>query len=397
MLPLPASWRRSIRRANLVQPRKLALESLEDRVVPVFTGGVFTAIGDVNGDGFLDLITGPGAGGGPHVKVFSGADGQLLRTFFAFDPSFSGGVNVAAGDLNGDGRAEIVVGAGPGGGPQVTVFDGTTGDIILSFFAYADTLRGGVHVALGDVDGDNQPEIIVGAGVGGGAHVRVFDALTGTEVLGFFAYDPTVRGGVEVGAGDLTGDGKAEIVTGPGPGGGPHVKVFDGATGRELLGFMPYSPEFRGGVTLTVGDVTGDGHPEVITAAGPGGAPHVVATDPFSGNVALSFFAYDPSFPGGVHLAAADLDWDGRSELVTGPGPGGGPHVRVLRPDASEITSFFAYDPETFPTGFAKQRPDNVIPPVVPPPPGPVPPPVPDQTTKKSPLGPMATVGAPWP
>ena len=77
------------------------------------------AAGDVNGDGHADIITGAGAGGGPHVSVFSGTDLSILASFFAYDPAFTGGVTVAAGDVNGDGLADIVTGAGAGGGPHV--------------------------------------------------------------------------------------------------------------------------------------------------------------------------------------------------------------------------------------------------------------------------------------
>ena len=56
--------------------------------------------------------------------MFSGADGTRLFSFFAFNPAFSGGVTVAVGDVNGDGFGDIIVGAGPGGGPSVSVFSG---------------------------------------------------------------------------------------------------------------------------------------------------------------------------------------------------------------------------------------------------------------------------------
>jgi hypothetical protein len=90
----------------------------------------------VNGDGRADIITGAGAGGGPHVAVFSGANLQLLASFFAYDPFFPGGVNVAAGDVDGDGHADIITGAGPGGGPHVAVFSGASLQLLASFFAY---------------------------------------------------------------------------------------------------------------------------------------------------------------------------------------------------------------------------------------------------------------------
>src|SRR5439155_12888022 len=101
---------------------------------PRFGGGVRVAVGDVNSDGIPDIITGPGPGGGPEVRVFDGSTGQLLPgpvgDFFAFDPRFTGGIYVAAGDVNGDGFADVIVGADAGGGPNVAVFSGKDGSAI---------------------------------------------------------------------------------------------------------------------------------------------------------------------------------------------------------------------------------------------------------------------------
>src|SRR5439155_13300663 len=118
------------------------------------------------------LVTGAGAGGGPHVEVFDGMTGALVRSFFAYDTAFRGGVTVAAADVNGDGTDDIITGAGPGGGPHVKVFDGASGALLASFFAYDAAFRGGVFVAGGDVDGDGRADIITGAGKGGGPHVK---------------------------------------------------------------------------------------------------------------------------------------------------------------------------------------------------------------------------------
>src|SRR5262245_59238393 len=98
--------------------------------VPSFTGGVRVAVGDTDGDGAQDVIAAAGPGGSPHVMVFSGKDGSVLRSFHAFDPLFRGGVFVAAGDVNRDGRADIIAAAGRGGGPHVRVFSGADGSLL---------------------------------------------------------------------------------------------------------------------------------------------------------------------------------------------------------------------------------------------------------------------------
>jgi hypothetical protein len=89
---------------------------------------------DVNNDGVFDLITGT-AQGADHVKVFDGQTGALLHSFLAFG-GYAGGIDVAGGDVNGDRFADLIVGAGPSAGPHVKVSDGKTGQEIRSFFAY---------------------------------------------------------------------------------------------------------------------------------------------------------------------------------------------------------------------------------------------------------------------
>ena len=110
-----------------------------------FTGGVNVAAGDTNFDGLDDIVTGPGRGGGPQVRIFDAVDHARIANFYAYDQKFSGGVSVATGDLDGDGDSELITGSGPGGGPQVRVFD-ELGTRLASFFAYDSKFTGGVFV-----------------------------------------------------------------------------------------------------------------------------------------------------------------------------------------------------------------------------------------------------------
>jgi uncharacterized repeat protein (TIGR01451 family) len=299
------------------------------------------------------FATGPGFGGGPHVKVFN-SSGTLVREFLAYDANFRGGVTVATGLVDSDNVEDIITGAGPSGGPHVKVFSGATGALIFSFFAYAADFRGGVNVGAGDTDRDGHADIITGPGQTGGPQVKVFSGANGAQLVNLIAYDISFLGGVFVAGGDVNGDGFADIITGAGPGGGPHVKVFPsfmGAFGVTGASFFPYDPNFHGGVTVAAGDVNADGGADIITAPGFGGGPVVRI---FDGPAALggilrplsNLFAYDLSFRGGVFVAADDLNGDGRADIITGAGPSGGPHVKVFNgANLALLQSFFAYDP----------------------------------------------------
>src|SRR5207237_4967322 len=143
---------------------------------------------DVTGDGRADVVTGTGAGGGPNVRVFDGASGALAGSFFAYDSAFRGGVNVAAADVTGDGRADVITGTGVGGGPRVQVFDGATGAELSNFFAYHPGVRGGVTVAAGDVGGTGTADVVTGDGPGGGRNVRVVDGESTELSASYYAY-----------------------------------------------------------------------------------------------------------------------------------------------------------------------------------------------------------------
>ena len=290
-----------------------------------FRGGVRVATGDVNLDGMPDIITGAGPGGGPHVRVFDGQDGTPLAGpvggFMAFDINSRTGIHVAAGDLTGDNRADLVISVDAGGDPMVRVFDGLDGSLLGEFLAYADTFEGGVRVAVGDVDGDGSNEIITAAGSGGGPHVRVFVDFEGTPLAGplggFYAYDPSFSGGVYIAAGDLDGDERADIVTGAGQSGGPHVRAFRGSDGSPFLGFYAYGQSFIGGVRVGVGDMNADGRPDIITGAGPGGGPHVRVFSGIDGSPLAGFFALASSFRGGVFVAGDGLADNSQDQEVS--------------------------------------------------------------------------------
>jgi hypothetical protein len=119
--------------------------------------------------------------------------------------------------------------------------------------------------------------------------------------LGWFAYDIGFRGGVAVATGDVDGDGLADIITGPGISGGPHVRGFSGLTAREVVGLIALTPSFTGGVTVAAVDVDGDEHSELVVAPGPGGSGTIEIWDgPNERRRVITPF--DPGFLGGVFV-----------------------------------------------------------------------------------------------
>jgi hypothetical protein len=280
------------------------------------------------------VLTGADAGGGPHVRRFSALDGSTpltgaLNSFFAFDPSFAGGVRVATGDINGDGEPDYITAKGPGTIPEVRVFDGATGTLLWSFMPYEIEFRGGVFVAAGDVDGDGFADVITGSGAGRSGEVKVFSGRDGSVLRDMFVFARAFTGGISVAAGDVNGDGRADLVVGSGPGMPAQVRVLNANDGSTLRAFMPYGV-FFGGVWVAAGDVTGDGFADIVTGAGAGGGPHVLVVNGVTGAVALGFFAFDPAFTGGARVAAGDVNGDGRADVIVGSGAGRTSAVRVF-------------------------------------------------------------------
>jgi hypothetical protein len=270
---------------------------------------------DVTGDGVPDFVGGTGPGIVTRVAVIDGVTNKEVVSWQPFESAFTGGVFVAALDLDLDGRAEVVVCPDQGGGPVAAVFAGaklaagTGGDAaqLVRFFGIDDPgFRGGARPALGDVTGDGKADLVVAAGFLGGPRVTVWDGasvLAGApaQLLNFFAFEDTLRNGAFVAAGDMTspddngGDGIADLAFGGGPGGAPRVRLFDG---------------------------------KALLAAGP-----FASLDEVGSAQKVNFFAGDPALRGGVRLALRDADDDGEADLITGSGEGEPSRVRLFLED----------------------------------------------------------------
>jgi hypothetical protein len=237
------------------------------------------------------------------------------------------GVSVAMGNTDLDIDSETITAAGPGGGPHIKLFD-ADGTLITGFFAYAGTMQDGVDVAAGDMDGDGVDEIITAPGPGSGPHIKIFSA-DGTEIRGFGAYAGSFRDGVHVAAGDMDGDGTDEIITIPGPGSAPHVKIFS-ADGTEIRGFSAYVPSMRNGADVAVGNMDADLNEEIITAPGENAAP-LVRIYEADGVFVREFLAYQSTLRDGLRISAGNTRLSSSTdEIATVPEVTGVPGVRLF-------------------------------------------------------------------
>lgn len=282
----------------------------------------------------------------PPAKVFDGATTstakRTLATFGRFDV---GGANVALGEMTGDAKQEIVLAEGLGKEPRIRVLTGD-GKLLGTFLAYDKAFNRGVNVAVGDFNNDNSREIVTGPGFGGGPHVRVWNR-TGKELFnqnGFSAYDRMFRGGIAVAAADVDGDGADEIITGPGAGGGPHVRAFR-PDGTLVLEFFAFDATMTQGITLAGGDFNGDGRDELAVAR-QGAGESEVRVYRFPGGVpelAIAFGASEPGYASGIDLTAGDADADGRTDIVVSQNAG--TEVRAYAMGGVLLRSWQPYGP----------------------------------------------------
>lgn len=304
--------------------------------------GIQALTGDVDGDGTNEIIVAAGAGGGPQIRIFN-LSGEVIGQFMAFPSHIRTGMNLALADVDGDGSDEIIATTMAGAGPQVRIFNGS-GEAENQFFAYAETFRGGVALTTGDVDGDGVAEIITIPDSDSAPQVRVFDN-DGSVVSQFFAYAENIRGTYHLTTGDVNGDGTVDIVVTPGPGLGPQVAMFTG-TGDLIGRFFAYATTFRGGLHASVGDVSGDGTNEVVCSPESGAGPHVRVFNT-DGGVVSQYWAYSETLRGSFTSFVGDVDEDGTNEVITAPGAGMGPQVRVFEYDGTVADQFFTHH-----TGF---------------------------------------------
>jgi len=242
------------------------------------------AVGDVNGDGRSDLIVGAGASESSisNVRVIDGRTGGAFpdgRGNFVPFAGLKDGVFVAAGDINGDGKDDIIVSSGDlvGSSSLIKVYNGNTLAVLHDFVAHPSRFIGGTTVASVDFDGDGKKDIVAGFGRGSEGLVRVFKAggssVSSLPLLREFlapGEERNLRGeypsSVNVAAGKI--NGQVRIAVGPSLLGGRRVGLYNSA-GQKVQDFDPFPNgprNYKSGTMLSMGDADGDGSDDIACA-----------------------------------------------------------------------------------------------------------------------------------
>jgi hypothetical protein len=206
-----------------------------------------------------NILATPGVGGGPQILEYNQSK-RIIKNIFLHNKNYRGGLSIAKAKFITDN--DIIVGMGKNSLPYIEIYNQNYKKID-KILAYNKNYRGGLQVAAADVNGDNTDEIVTGTLDGGGPHVRIFNKNK-KLISQFFAYDKNFRGGVNVCACDLNGDGVEQIVTGPKERGGPQLRVFN-IHGKNILQFFAFDKSLRNGLSIACADTDFDGVDEIIT------------------------------------------------------------------------------------------------------------------------------------
>lgn len=276
------------------------------------TGGSVT-FADTNGDGISEIIVSSGNGIDPRVNIYK-KDGTLLSWFLPYETKMKQGVHVIAANLDEDTIPELIVSPQYGGSSEVRVFKKTGAFYVLykKWNAFEDTFSGGVAIAAADINADDREEIIVSSGPGRIGEIRTY-TTDGNLVHSFFPFEDTHATGVNIATGDINGDCEKEIIASEASK-GSRVRIFSVHGTPKMLN--EWNALQSGGVTLATADTDYDGKDEIITASNGDTSPtiSIMETD---GTVGDTWNAASDNYRGAIAIAAGRFANDEALKIVT--------------------------------------------------------------------------------
>jgi 6-phosphogluconolactonase (cycloisomerase 2 family) len=289
------------------------------------------AIGDLDGDGKLDLVVANGSSNTVSVFRNTSSSGSISSSSFAAKVDFTAGSNpqsVAIGDLDGDGKPDLVT--ANRNSTTVSVFRNTSssGSISSSSFATKVDFTTGSNprsVAIGDMDGDGKPDLaLANAGLNTVSVFRNTSSSGSISSSSFAAKVDFTTGSqpISVAIGDLDGDGKPDLAVANYTSNTVSLYRNTSSSGSISSGSFATKVDFPTGSfpqSVAIGDLDGDGKPDLALANEFSSTVSVYRNTSSSGSISSSSFATKVDFPTGtdpISVAIGDLDGDGKSDLA---------------------------------------------------------------------------------
>lgn len=287
------------------------------------------------------VVAAPNAGDALPVNVFT-ISGQAIGSLYPYGKSYKGGILATLGDVDGDGYAELIITKQGVSNGEIRVYNASL-HLINSFLPFGAKYRGGVVLYSADLDGNGKAEIVVAPTKVASTLIRVLNGQ-GKVLSQFFAFGKSERLVLSLGSIDLGQDGRREIMVSAIRQSKPTIVVFN-ELGENVLELHPSIVDPITGVnSLSVlgTDVTGDGKDDIVMAYGQGSLPYVKIINK-EGQDLTTWLAFPRGYRGGVGLGEIDANGDGVPEIVVGAENKGGPMIRILNPDGSIVRQWWGF------------------------------------------------------